>query len=82
MLNAEDELPGGGPYLAIPLYEALATVPQYTELWRRQYRRKVHINVAELDACLREELRAGNRFGFSGCNRGSHQAPQCFACTQ
>ena len=61
LLEVESELPGGDVFSALPLYVGLATCPRYTELWRKSYKSKVHINVAELQAFLREEARAGHR---------------------
>eukprot|EP00439_Symbiodinium_sp_Y106_P074686 s1878_g14.t1 len=61
LLNVESELPGGEVFSALPLYLGLATCPKYTELWRKRYKSRVHINVAELQAFLREEARAGHR---------------------
>ena len=61
LLNVESELPGGEVFSALPLYLGLATCPKYTELWRKRYKSKVHMNVAELQAFLREEARAGHR---------------------
>ncbi|OLQ04662.1 hypothetical protein AK812_SmicGene12223 [Symbiodinium microadriaticum] len=61
LLDVESELPGGDVFVALPLYVGLATCPQYFELWRKSYKNKVHINVAELQAFLREEARAGHR---------------------
>ena len=61
LLEPERELPGGIVFPAPPLYVGLACYPAYSELWRREYRSRVHINVAELEAYLREEARAGCR---------------------
>ena len=61
LLEPERELPDGFVFPAPPLYVGLACYPAYSELWRREYRSRVHINVAELEAYLREEARAGGR---------------------
>ena len=61
LLDVESELAGGDVFTALPLYVGLATCPRYCELWRKSYKSKVHINVAELQAFLREEARAGQR---------------------
>ena len=62
LLEAHRELPGDDEvYRASPLYCALAACPRYSELWSREYKSRVHINVAELDAFLREERRSGAR---------------------
>ena len=61
LLDQVGELPGGDVYQALPLYCGLATVPAYRELWRRKYASRVHINVGELEAFLREESRSGAR---------------------
>ena len=37
-------------FSAPPLYLGLARYPAYSELWRREYRSRVHINIAELEA--------------------------------
>ena len=34
---------GGDVFVALPLYVGLATCPQYSELWRKSYKSKVHI---------------------------------------
>ncbi|CAE7946657.1 unnamed protein product, partial [Symbiodinium sp. KB8] len=59
LLEPERELPGGIVFPAPPLYVGLACYPAYSELWRREYRSRVHINVAELEAYLREEVALG-----------------------
>ena len=62
LLEPQNELPGDDEgYRASPLYCALAACPRYSELWSREYKSRVHINVAELDAFLREERRSGAR---------------------
>ncbi|CAE7837456.1 DNAJ1, partial [Symbiodinium sp. CCMP2592] len=61
MLETSGELPGEEEYKALPLYCALAACPRYRELWCKGYKNWVHINVAELEAFLREERRAGAR---------------------
>ncbi|CAE7428465.1 unnamed protein product, partial [Symbiodinium microadriaticum] len=62
LLEPHSELPGDDEvYRASPLYCALAACPRYSELWSREYKSRVHINVAELDAFLREERRSGAR---------------------
>ena len=61
LLEPERELPEGTVFSAPPLYVGLACYPAYSELWRREYRSRVHINIAELEAYLREEARAGCR---------------------
>ncbi|CAE7636023.1 unnamed protein product [Symbiodinium sp. CCMP2456] len=62
LLESADELPGEVSYSAHPLAEAAARVPAYRCLWRREYRNRVHINVAELGAYLREEARVAGRY--------------------
>ncbi|CAE7216755.1 unnamed protein product [Symbiodinium sp. CCMP2456] len=62
LLEPSDELPGEVSYFAHPLAEAAARVPAYKCLWRREYRNRVHINVAELGAYLREEARVAGRY--------------------
>ncbi|CAE7414981.1 unnamed protein product, partial [Symbiodinium sp. KB8] len=62
LLEPESELPDGVAFSAPPLYVGLACFPPYVELWRREYLSRVHINIAELEAYLREEeARAGSR---------------------
>ncbi|CAE7267590.1 unnamed protein product [Symbiodinium microadriaticum] len=61
LLAPEHELVEGTVFSAPPLYVGLACYPAYSELWRREYRSRVHINIAELEAYLREEARAGCR---------------------
>ena len=61
LLEPEPELPEGTVFSAPPLYVGLACYPAYSELWRRECRSRVHINIAELEAYLREEARAGCR---------------------
>ena len=61
MLEPQQELPGEQPFAAHPLAAALAQVPQFRVLWRREYKSRVHINVAELEAYLREEARLAGR---------------------
>ncbi|CAE7938851.1 unnamed protein product, partial [Symbiodinium necroappetens] len=57
LLQPEAELPGDFEFVANPVAECLARVPQYKTRWRRQYTRRMHINVAELGAYLHEEAR-------------------------
>ncbi|CAE7286931.1 unnamed protein product [Symbiodinium microadriaticum] len=52
-------------YSAHPVAEAAARVPAYKCLWRREYKNRVHINVAELGAYLREEARVAGRYPAS-----------------
>ena len=61
MLQPEAELPGDLEFTAHPVAECLARVPQYATRWRRQYTRRMHINVAELGAYLHEEARLAGR---------------------
>ena len=58
-LPVEDELPSGEVLDVHPLWEILARSLCYKELWRKEHRRPVHINIAELRAHLREEARLG-----------------------
>ena len=61
MLEPEAELPGDFEFSAHPVAECLARVPQFRTRWRRQYTRRMHINVAELGAYLHEEARLAGR---------------------
>ena len=61
LLQPEAELPGDFEFVANPVAECLARVPQYKTRWRRQYTRRMHINVAELGAYLHEEARLAGR---------------------
>ena len=61
LLEPADELPGEVSYTAHPVAQAAAQVPSYRCLWRREYKNRVHINVAELGAYLREEARVAGR---------------------
>ena len=61
LLEPEGELPGEEAFQAHPVAEATARVLQYRCLWRREYKRRIHINVAELGAYLREEARLAGR---------------------
>ena len=55
-LAGDGELPDGEePYDVHPLWEVLARALQFKEEWRREHRRSIHINVAELKANLIEE---------------------------
>ena len=58
-LPPEEELPGGDVLDVHPLWETLARGLRYEELWRKEHRKPVHINIAELRAHLREEARMG-----------------------
>ncbi|CAE7158682.1 unnamed protein product, partial [Symbiodinium necroappetens] len=62
LLALELELPDSEVYSAPPLYIGLARYPSYSECWRREYRTRVHINIGELEAYLREERFAWERF--------------------
>lgn len=57
LLCPEDELPSGELFDTHPLWTALARCYVYRELWRRQHHRAIHINIGEIRAALREELR-------------------------
>ncbi len=59
MLDYREELPDGEHFDTHPLWETVARCCSYKELWRLPHRREVHINVSELEACLREEARVG-----------------------
>ena len=48
-------------YSASPGAEAASRVPQYRCLWRKEYKSRVHINVAELEACFWKEARVAGR---------------------
>ena len=61
MLEPQQELPGEQPFAAHPFAAALAPVPQFRVLWRREYKSRVHINVAVLEAYLQEEARLAGR---------------------
>ena len=61
LLQPEAELPGDFEFSAHPVAECLARVPQFRTRWRRQYTRRMHINVAELGAYLHEEARLAGR---------------------
>ena len=65
LLEPGDELPGEVSYSAHPVADAAARVPAYRCLWRREYKNRVHINVAELGAYLREEARVAGRHSAS-----------------
>ena len=56
LLNENLELPED-TYDCHPLWEILARCLHYRETWRAEHRKRVHINVAELRAHLREESR-------------------------
>ncbi len=62
-LEASDELPDGFAYDTHPLWEMLARVPLYEEVWRRPHRSSSHINLTELAAHLRQEASVGLRRG-------------------
>ena len=68
LLEPESELPGDTVFTALPVAEAFARVPAYRTRWRKPYKARIHINVAEIGAYLREEariasrLRSGRRF--------------------
>ena len=49
MLEPERELPGEC-FNTHPIAEVLAMVPSYTCTWRKEYKVRVHINVAEMEA--------------------------------
>ena len=55
MLDFTDELPGEEHYDVHPLWEMMARCLEFHEEWRRPHQRKVHINIAELQAHLLEE---------------------------
>ena len=61
LLDAEAELPGDFIFGTHPVAEAVSRVPAYRCLWRREYKARIHINVAELGAYLREEARLAGR---------------------
>ena len=50
LLDAEAELPGDFIFGTHPVAEAVSRVPAYRCLWRREYKARIHINVAELGA--------------------------------
>ena len=50
------ELPGQC-FSTHPIAEVVVTVPSYTCTWRKEYKARVHINVAEMEAYLCEEAR-------------------------
>ena len=56
LLSPDSELPGEEVFDTHPLWVALARCYRYSERWRRQHRRSVHINIGEIRAALREEL--------------------------
>ena len=56
-LAPEDELPDGEVFDVHPLWELLARALTYKEEWRKEHPRRVHINVGEVRAALREEAR-------------------------
>ena len=61
LLEPEAELPGDTVFTAHPVAEMFARVPQYRTRWRREYKARIHINVAELGAYLHEEARIAGR---------------------
>ena len=61
LLSPESELPGDMQFVTHPVAEAAARVPAYRCLWRQEYRTRMHINIAELGAYLREESRLAGR---------------------
>ena len=62
-LDFRAELPGDEDfYDTHPLWELLARVPSYVEQWRRPHKKRIHINIGELAAHLREESRIGLQF--------------------
>ena len=61
LLDPDDEAPGE-TFATHPVAVLAATVPAYSCSWRKEYSSRVHINVGELEAYLREEGRvAGAR---------------------
>ncbi|CAE7600178.1 unnamed protein product, partial [Symbiodinium necroappetens] len=61
LLEPESELPGDTVFTAHPVAEAAARVPVFEVRWRREHKRRMHINVAELEAYLHEESRLAGR---------------------
>ncbi|CAE7384983.1 unnamed protein product [Symbiodinium sp. KB8] len=61
LLEAESELPGDMVFTAHPVAVAAARVPEFEVRWRREHKRRMHINVAELEAYLHEESRLAGR---------------------
>ena len=68
VLDPLEELPEA-TFQQHPFWDALARYPKYSEVWRREIRRKVHINVSELKAFVVEEKRICT--GFSSIRYGS-----------
>ena len=65
LLEPESELPGDFEFSAHPVAEAFARVPLFKVRWRRKYKHRMHINVAELAAY----------FARRGQNRGQGSGP-------
>ena len=62
-LDPLDEIPEGEePYAVHPLWEIVARALTYEECWRAEVRKRLHINVLELRAHLREERRISSSF--------------------
>ena len=61
LLEPEAELPDDEVFSTHPVAVAAATVPVYACAWRKEYKARVRINVAELEAFLREEARLAGR---------------------
>ena len=61
LLEPAEEMPDGEVFDVHPLWELLARSLEYKELWRLEHPRKIHINVGELRAALREEGRIAVR---------------------
>ena len=61
LLEPESELPGDMVFTAHPVAVAAARVPVFEVRWRREHKRRMHINVAELEAYLHEESRLAGR---------------------
>ena len=61
LLEPESKLPDDEVFATRPVAVVAATVPAHSCAWRKEYRSHVRINVAELEAFLREEARLAGR---------------------
>ena len=55
LLESESKLPDDEVFATRPVAVVAAAVPAYSCTWRKEYRYRVRINVAELEAFLREK---------------------------
>ena len=70
LLDDEEQVPDES-YRTNPLWEVVARALRYHETWRREIRRKVHINVSELRAYVEEEKRIANATPSLRCPFGN-----------